>query len=412
MLKSIVLLIIPGIALAVFPAAAADFNDIYGDAGATFDLFKDPNTGLTVFPILTIPLGGEYEGMGTAYTAVARDSSFFDANPAASAMMKYTEFSVLHNNWIADTNIEGASYTNRDGNLGYGFAGKFLYVPFTGYDYWGERSSRGYYSETILIGNVARNFLSDYYFSGVSVGANLKAAYRYVSPDIASNQSAVGFMADVGVLTRFNFAKNYYSRDKNMALGLVVKNVGPNVQGEPLPMSVTAGVAYSVFRPWLLALDVNVPFSFNQSKYPAEKIGLALGTSVAMAEFFSVQAGFLIKGGNPRISLGSIINMDNTSLVINYTLDMTTQVTTLDRFSVALKINLGDNGRADMFRMAEEFYLTGVEYYARGNIPLSIEYCEKALEIDPTFTPARETIGTARRSQELQARMDELQKIE
>ncbi|MDR3201239.1 MAG: UPF0164 family protein, partial [Spirochaetales bacterium] len=120
-----------------FPLFAADFNDIYGDAAGQFDFLQDPNTGLTVFPILTIPLGGEYEGMGTAYTAVARDSSFFDANPAASSMMKYTELSVMHNNWIADTNIEGIAYTNREDNIGYAFAGKFLYVPFTGYDYWG-----------------------------------------------------------------------------------------------------------------------------------------------------------------------------------------------------------------------------------------------------------------------------------
>jgi hypothetical protein len=395
-----------------FSLFASDFNDIYGDAAGQFDFLQDPNTGLTVFPILTIPLGGEYEGMGTAYTAVARDSSFFDANPAASAMMKYTELSVMHNNWIADTNIEGIVYTNRIDNLGYAFAGKFLYVPFTGYDYWGERSSTGYYSETIAVANVARNFFADYYFSGVSLGANLKTAYRHVSQSIAAGQSAFGFMADVGMLTRFNFAKPYYSRDKNAAFGITIKNLGPSVMGEPLPMSVTTGIAYSFFRPWILALDINVPFSFNPSEYPAEKPGGAFGTSVTLTDFFSVQAGLLIKGGNPRISLGSLINMEDFSLVVNYTLDMTTQLSNLDRFSVAMKINLGDNGREDRHKRAEELYLAGVDFYAKGNISQSIEYCEKALEIDPTFSPAQETIDMVKRARDLQSRMEDLQQIE
>jgi tetratricopeptide (TPR) repeat protein len=394
------------------PLSAADFNDIYGDAASQFDFLQDSNTGLTVFPILTIPLGGEYEGMGTAYTAVARDASFFDANPAASAMMKYTELSIMHNNWIADTNIEGIVYTNREDKWGYAFAGKFLYVPFTGYDYWGERNSAGYYSETIAIANLSRNFLADYYFNGISLGANLKAAYRYVSESIAAGQSAIGVMTDIGMLTRFDFAKPYYSRDKNAAFGLTIKNLGPGVMGEPLPMSVTAGIAYSLFRPWILALDVNVPFSFNPSQYPAEKPGGALGTSLALTNFFSVQAGFLVKGGNPRISLGSIVSMDDFGLVVNYTMDMTTQLSNLDRFSVAMKINLGDNGREDRYKRAEELYLAGIDFYARGDIADAIAYCERALDINPDFTPAQETINMARRSRDLQARIEELQKIE
>ncbi|MDR1625762.1 MAG: UPF0164 family protein [Spirochaetia bacterium] len=395
-----------------FPLFAADFNDVYADVAEDFEFLQDPNTGMTVFPILTIPLGGEYEGMGTAYTAVARDSSFFDANPAASAMMRYTELSVMHNNWIADTNIEGIVYANREDRWGYAFAGKFLYVPFTGYNYWGERTSTGYYSETIAIANVSRNFFADYYFSGVSLGANLKAAYRHVSENIAVGQSAFGVMADVGMLTRFDFMKPYYSRDKNAAFGMTIKNLGPSVMGEPLPMSLTTGIAYSFFRPWLLALDVNVPFSFNQKDYPAEKPGGALGSSLSLTDFFSVQAGFLIKGGNPRVSVGSLVGMDDFSLVVNYTLDMTTQLSNLDRFSVAMKINLGDNGREERYQRATELYLAGVDFYAKGDISQSIAYCEKALEIDPDYVPAQETIDMARRGRDLQIRMEELQRLE
>jgi hypothetical protein len=397
---------------AVFPLPAADFNDVYADVQDRFNFLQDPNAGLTVFPILTIPLGGEYEGMGTAYTAVARDSSFFDANPAASSMLKYTEVSLLHNNWIADTNIEGVVYANREDDLGYAFAGKFLYVPFTGYTHWGERSGAGYYSESIFIGNVSRNFLADYYFGGISLGANFKAAYRHVSASIAAGQSAAGVMADLGLLTRFNFFKPYYSRDKNAAFGLVVRNLGPPVLGEPVPSSLSAGFAYSFFRPVLLALDLNIPFSFNPAAEPAQKPGGALGTTVALTNFFSVQGGLLLKGGNPRFSVGSTVNLPQFTLVVNYTLDMTTQVGKPDRFSIAMKINLGDNGRAERFRQAEEYYLQGIEHYARGNLAGAIEYCQKALQTDSSYTPAQETIDTVVRTLELQERMDALQRID
>jgi hypothetical protein len=401
------LLIYPG-----FKGRAAEFQDIYGDTIEFFDFLQDPNTGLTVFPTLTIPMGGEYEGMGTAYTAVARDSSFFDANPAASSIIPFTELSFLHNNWIADTNIEGIVYTKRRDTIGYAFAGKFLYVPFTGYDMWGERVSAGYYSETIAIGNISRNFFADYYFHGVSVGANLKAAFRHIPETIAAGQSAAGIMADFGVLTRFNFFKYFSAREKNTSVGFTVKNVGPYVLDEPLPMSATAGIAYAPLRPWVVALDINVPFSFDFGKYPPERPGFALGTSVAVTNFFAVQTGFLAKGGNARVSLGSIVEIDSLAFVVNYTIDMTTQFTNLDRFSIQVKINMGDEGRRKKALKVEELYLLGIEAFAQGDINKAINYCESALALDPSYIPARETIITARRTLELQTEMEERQRIE
>ena len=100
---------------------------------------EDPNTGLTAFPTLLIPMGGRFEAMGTAFTAVADDASYIESNPAGSASLTYTELSFYHNDWIADTNIESVTFTTRKHNLGIGAAGKFLYVPFTEYNTFGEK---------------------------------------------------------------------------------------------------------------------------------------------------------------------------------------------------------------------------------------------------------------------------------
>jgi hypothetical protein len=101
----------------------ADFSDFYHNLNESLSRFEDPNTGLTAFPTLLIPMGGKLEGMGTAYTAVAWDSGYLEANPSASSSMEITELSFYHHSWIADSNLEGVVYTIRFDDLGIGVGG-------------------------------------------------------------------------------------------------------------------------------------------------------------------------------------------------------------------------------------------------------------------------------------------------
>ena len=375
---------------------AQDYSDVYEDASSiiTDELFTDPNTGLTIFPILMIPGGGKYEGMGTAYTAVAGDSGFLYSNPSASSVLDNTELSFTHNNWIADSRLEGVIYTMRFNDLGIGFGGKFLYVPFTGYDDWGERTGGGYYSESIATANVSYNFLSSYSFYGLAVGANLKIAYRNVPSIRYTDQSAVAGLLDVGLLTRFNFLKFFASRSKNFSVGLVLKNLGPLVMDEPLPTVLTAGIAYSPIRPVTLAYDLNVPISYGQE---AEEINMAGGLNVSVTDFFSIQSGFQYRGANPRFSLGGTVDLARVSFVANYTLDLSTMSDTPDRFSIEAKINLGDEGRLALRNRMDEYYISGIEEFAAGNLEKAIGYFEKALQLDPDFGPAREYLDEVNR---------------
>ena len=64
---------------------SADISDIYYNADSFLDSLDDPNTGLTAFPTLLIPMGGRFEAMGTAFTAVADDAGYIESNPAGSA---------------------------------------------------------------------------------------------------------------------------------------------------------------------------------------------------------------------------------------------------------------------------------------------------------------------------------------
>lgn len=386
---------------------AQDYSDVYADASGQFnEAFQDQNTGLTIFPILMVPGGGKYEGMGTAYTAVAGDTGFLESNPSASSVLDKTELSFTHNNWIADSRLEGVIYTMRFNDLGIGFGGKFLYVPFTGYDDWGERTGGGYYSESIATANVSYNFFSSYTFFGLAVGANVKIAYRNTPSIRYTDQSAVAGLLDVGTLTRFNFLKFFASRSKNFSVGIVLKNLGPLVMDEPLPTVLTAGLAYSPLRPVTLAYDLNFPISYGQE---AEEINMAGGLNVAVTDFFSIQSGFQYRGANPRFSLGGTVDLERVSFVANYTLDLSTISDTPDRFSLEAKINLGDEGRLALRNRMDEYYITGIEEFAAGNLEKAISYFEKALTLDPNFEPAREYLEEVSRQLKNRDELRELQ---
>jgi hypothetical protein len=384
-------------------------SDTYGSISDTFSIFQDPNTGLTIFPTLLIPYGGLFEGMGTAFTAVSSDSGFIDSNPAGSSMLHFGELSLIHHAWIADSNIEGVIYTFRINDLGLGFGGKFLYIPFTAYNDYGAREGSGYISETIATANISYNFFSSYYFSGLSLGANLKIAYRNIPAEIYADQSAFAAMFDVGILTRFDFLKFFSSRVNNFSLGVSLKNIGLATLTEPLPTLLSAGIAYSFIRPVLVSADFNLPVSFDPVNNPAESWYIASGILVNFTKFFSMHAGVKLRE-NPFVSVGCDIDFPDISILANYNLDLSGSVNPLDKMSVEAKIKLGYREYENKLQQVDDLFAKGVEAYAKGDFSSAVSLWQKALEIDPKFTIAADYIKTTSDYLELQKQMKDNQK--
>lgn len=403
---SLLLLLVPAL------AGAQGLPSVYDSIASLFDI--DLNAGLTRMLITRIPMGGLAEGMGMAYTAVAADSSFLELNPSASSVQDFTELSIYHNNWIADTRIEGAVYTLRFGRTGFSLGGKWLYLPFTEYNDYGDRLASGYYSEALLIGNASVHLFPGYYFYGLAVGANVKLAYQSF-PDFADqngivqagsgfSQSALAVMADFGVLTKFNFLKYYASRKKNVSVGLALKNVGPPVQGDPLPTTATVGLAYSPLRPVTISSDFSLPINlvdFSKSENPY----WSLGTQFVLTDFLSMQAGLQIKGSNPRLTVGTAVDFNPLTLFVNYTLDLTTQLTSLNHLSIQARFRLGDMGRAAKSAKVDELYTAGLEAYTKGEIERAIVFWTEAISLDPSFDPARDALRAARASLDIREGM-------
>ncbi len=389
----------------VSPVSADTFADAYGTIADFFGTSAARRTGLTAFPVLTIPVGGRYEGLGTAYTAVARDTGFFDANPAASASIERTELALQHTNLIADANMESIAYTSRFTNFGFGAAGKFLHVPFTEYDAFGDQVTTMRYTESVAGVNASYRLFNSFHHYGLAVGANIKGAYRHIPDRIEPDQSAFAYMADFGMLTRFNFLKFHAARERNFSVGLTARNIGPPVQDDPLPSTLTAGLAYRPLRPLEFSFDFQLPIQ-PFTDLPAEPPAYAGGVSALVTEFFGLHTGFLLKGGNPRATIGGMLDFENTRFVANYTLDMTTQVGTVDRFSVEAAFKFGDRGRAERVQRAEDYYLEALLAFADGDLTRTVELSERALEIDSGFTPAEETLKSAERTLAMQRRLE------
>jgi hypothetical protein len=416
--------------LARFSAEALDFSA--GGYGSIADYLNsiygpDENAGLTAFPVLNVPMGGRSEGMAGAFSAVADDISFIEYNPAGSSMLPYTELAFFHNNWIADTKVEGAVYASRIRDFGFGAGAKWLYTPFTEYNIYGDRVSKGYYSEAVGALNVSYNFLSGYYFSGVSVGANLKGAFRFVpdytdADDLGNNmgsiiagsgssQSAAMVMADIGALTRFDFLKPYSAREPNTSFALVIRNLGPPAMEDPLPTVAVAALSYKPLRPLLVSFDFFVPMNLGDISL-SEKPYWAAGFSASVTNFLSMRFGLMGKAGNVRITLGSAVKLEKISLDINYTLDLLTQMQPLNRVSLGVRLDLGDGGRSALAARVDELYLAGLEAYARSDREQARQLWQDALALNPKFDPAREGLNILAHSQNVQDRIDEMQQLD
>ena len=398
----------------------AEFQDGYGSVADYLNRIYGigDNAGLTTFPILNIPMGGRSEGMATAFTAVSDDVSFLEYNPAGSSMLTKSELAFFHNNWIADTKIETIAYATRFGNFGVAGGIKWLYTPFTEYNLYGERVSNGYYSEGVATLNASYNFLSGYYFSGLSLGINLKGAFRLM-PDYTDNydtiidgsgmsQSAMMGMADIGLLTRFNLFKLYNAREQNTSAALVIKNLGPPVMEEPLPTAISAGISYKPIRPFLIAFDFTVPVNTMDISLSESPYG-ALGLSLNVTGFLSMRTGLLVKAGGSRVTVGSAVNLDKISFDINYTLDLLTQFQQpLNRVSLGFRVDLGDKGRQQKSDKVDELYLLGLDAYSQGNLNDAKLCWEEALRIDPKFDPAKEGLAMMEDREDLIQRVDDL----
>ncbi|MBQ0050539.1 MAG: UPF0164 family protein [Treponema sp.] len=381
---------------------ALDLVEINSTLGDAFESFIDPNEGQTSFRSMNIPMGGRVESMGTAFTGLCDDISFFDYNPAASSVLEQSEVAVFHNAWIADSAMECLTATRRNGNFGYGGQIKCFYVPFTEYNLFGEKLTGSYYSETSAAFNLSYNFLSGYSFKGIALGLNTKIAWRSI-PDYTDNktdeiisgsgleQSALAFMADAGMIMSFNLLKHFVDRNPNFRIGLAFNNLGAAITGfgnqikldDPLSTRASLGISYRPFSRFLLSLEFRQPLNL-QDFASSGKFSAGSGFEIKITDGFAFEMGFLLQGANPRFSMGSEFDVMGLKMDVCYTFDLTSSSNPVNHISLSAKMKFGDRGRKAALQVVDEIYIEGLRLYANG------EYTEAILKWNDAIKAAKE----------------------
>lgn len=171
------------------------------------------------------PTGGRYASLDGAFTALANDASFFEANPAGSANMTHGELAFFHTTGFGSFHAETLSYVGQSGNWGYG-ASMRMFFPESGFNFSATTGpvctsatepikQRG----AIGIINFARRI------GGLSLGANLKAGFRD-----AQGLQHTSVSSDIGLQWVGNVAKSFTSEEPNLYIGLAATNLGLTVK--------------------------------------------------------------------------------------------------------------------------------------------------------------------------------------
>ena len=401
-------------------AFALDLTDVYNTLGSSFYNMIDKNEGMTSFQSLNIPCGGREESLGSAFTGLADDICFFDYNPAASCLLKKGEVALFHNSWIADSNMETLAWADRFGDLGLGAKLKCFYTPFTEYNFFGDRVAGNYYSETTACVNASYNFFHGYYFKGL-VPDYTNNETNAVIEGSGLAQSALGLMADIGVMTTFDCFKSFDSRDANLRVGVSAVNLGASLKGfgsqgsfgldDPLPSALCAGASYRLFKFLAFTADFRQPINFQDfSKSGLWSAGIGIDWTVT--SYLEFMAGFRLKGGNPRFSLGSEFKIKKFIFDVNYTFDLTSSLNPVNHFSLSARVALGDRGRKIKQENCDKYYTMGLDEYAKGNYDEAVKWWTEALKEDKSFTPAKKWIETVRGSQRLYNRVLDIQSLD
>jgi long-subunit fatty acid transport protein len=232
---------------------------------------------------LKMGVGARALGMGSAFTAVADDSTASFWNPAGLAKMKKPEASFMHANLSMDRDYNFFNYVHplktKDGkdngvvalsHITFGVdgipetrmatglnAGAPVGTPFTGDEpatmpdgtYLPGRNVYifSYFDDTEknTFGSYAKK-LSDKLYGGINV--------KYLSQDLYTN-SADSWGLDLGFL---------YEANEKTTLGLSIRDIGesldwdtPSGNSDSIPVTTTFGVAYQAKDNLTLAADIN-----------------------------------------------------------------------------------------------------------------------------------------------------------
>ncbi|OGS65609.1 MAG: hypothetical protein A3J79_09235 [Elusimicrobia bacterium RIFOXYB2_FULL_62_6] len=238
--------------------------------------------------------------MGAAYTALASGVESLAYNPAGLSAVKGVELGFSHTNWLMDTmhDFIGVAMPLKGKPVAVGLG--LTRLSNGSMDARNaDRSAGGNFSsydQAVTVGLAGM-------MGKVRMGLNMK----YIESSIAGITARAGAV-DIG----FSRALNALP----VGIGLSVQNLGTQMkyisQKDPLPLTIAAGLVFSVIPGVNLALDVKRLVYDKQT-------GVSFGTEYALLSGVALRAGYLSGSSaaainNTGFSAGAGLNFWNTRL--------------------------------------------------------------------------------------------------
>ncbi|MFC1521720.1 PorV/PorQ family protein [Elusimicrobiota bacterium] len=227
--------------------------------------------------------------MGSAYTAMANDSTALYWNPAGLAAMQDSEFSFAHSKWLAQSSFDfiglampledaGELYGWQEGVLAMGVS-RLSHPKQEGRNEMGEKTSDFQASDMSMHLAFSSEFTDQ---------VNLGIGFKFIQSRIAQYKGH-GFALDAGGI--------YHPLAAPVSFGLAVKNIGPGIrfidEETPLPLSASFGMAYQFFEGVVLSADMNRLIHDRKNHF-------SIGTEYMMLQAFTLRGGYLLSHAQPK----------------------------------------------------------------------------------------------------------------
>lgn len=207
--------------------------------------FSKSYAGTSGAQFLKLGAGARASGMGEASIALADDASAVYWNPAGLCKIEGWSMNVMHVLWWDDVTYDWVGYGTRVNDTDvFGFG--LQYMGYGGIDQTNEIGAR--------TGQFTPNDVAGIMSYGRNVGTFcVGASMKYIQSKISRTASAVAF----------DFGASYEAIEEKLELAATLNNVGTGLryieEETPLPMSVKAGVGYTLKDTIKIAMDIVMP---------------------------------------------------------------------------------------------------------------------------------------------------------
>jgi len=367
------------IVLAIFFGSFASCFSYTGEAGP---------------PMLKLVYGSRALSLGGAFVGLSDDGYYMDSNPAGGNPKNILNLSLLHQEWIVDVNYESVRISRGFSDrffLGAGFT--YLYLPFTYYDYYGQKSEKSYnISQSLGILNAGFKLKK----CDISFGGNIKGFYNNVPEDLYADQNYLLFASDIGTIIRTSILKRFIGSEPSLVFGLTLKNIGYTKRIEKLPIELHTGLSYRFLRNLLFSLELALPFY--------EPVYGSIGAEYSIKNSFFIEGGIQIKE-NPMFSVGFGYKRKDFHLNVSYT----PTLAFYNMVSISLSYSFGEEKKEREKIEVENLLIKAFKLFSERQYRESLNVIDRILEIDPENPRALSLKKTIEMQLELKERLEKIE---